>query len=84
MLFNKLCVVNKKDDSMWYAAVMSGSRVLEQRVWPVTASVYKCCFHRIKSHTADDKSLQKQSIIKQLFLLSLLATVNSCLQRSRS
>ena len=84
MLFNKLCVANKKDDSMWYAAVMSGSEVLEQRVWVVAAFIYKCCFHRLKNRIANQKTFRKQSIINHFVLSSLAMTANSCRERSRS
>lgn len=40
MLFNKLCVVNKKDVSMRNLAVMSGLGVLVQRVWLTAAYNY--------------------------------------------
>lgn len=69
---------------MWYAAVLSGLRVLSQWVWTAAALIHHRCFHRIINRSGDYKTFQKQLIIVAFILSSLTMATNISLERSAS
>lgn len=64
MLFDKLCSVNKKDDSMRNLAVMSGSGVLAHRVWLTAAyNYFQVKYFRSNNLILTNRSLTSNAVI---------------------